>query len=132
MITKQLTGRKGTSASYLIFDNNNHHKLGNIVWNIDKKEWLTLQNIATFTIIPNPADATVTILSEGNTQDGNEMIVTTGATVYYAIEKNGYEPKYGEVVVNENITIDGTLREYVTITLEPTPSNAEVTLKYIE
>ena len=131
MITKKLVGRKGTSANYLIFNSSGTKKTGTINWDISKREWLTLENIAVFTIAPKPSDAIVTITASGYTQDGNRILVKPGTVVNYTITKDGYEPKSGQVTVQQNTTIDGTLDPLITITIDPIPSNASVTLKYV-
>lgn len=136
MITNKLTGRKGTSASYLIYNNDGKYKLGNIVWDVDKTEWLTLENMCKFTINPTPTDATVTIIYNNVIYTNEIVTITPGSMVYYSVEKEGYEPQFGELLINQNTTYDIKLlsaenvKENVTLTFETIPGNANVTLEW--
>ena len=79
----------------------------------------------TFTIVPTPSDAIVKI----NNVVQNSVTVTKGSEVTYSIEKDGYITQSGNQVVTDDITLEIELdRKPVTFTINPTPSDATVTL----
>ena len=126
MISNRLTGRKGTSTSYFIFDGKGGKKTGDIYWDVSKREHLTLDTNVQFTINPTPSDATTTIICNNVVYHNEVVSMIPGSIVYYAVEKEGYEPHFGEMIINKNTTIAPSLKqigiEMVTITLETRPS----------
>lgn len=95
-----------------------------------KTEYVDLDvTVATYTIIPDPADANVTLTASGYSQIGNSITVPVNTEVAWTVSKNGYGSRSGTKTVTQTET------EYVelsynllTYTIEPTPSDATVTL----
>ena len=77
------------------------------------------------TINPTPSEAVVTI-------DGvatNSISVREGRTVNYSVSLDGYVTKSGSIRVLNDNSVDVALdREMMTVTINPTPSNATVVL----
>ena len=97
---------------------------------VERPYYIDIPGIVTLTINPIPADATVTLTADGYTQVGNKIRVATGTRVAYKIEKEGYLPQTGSSIISENRTLNTELQSrYATLTIEPTPSNATVTLE---
>lgn len=63
----------------------------------------------TFTIVPTPSDATVTLTASGYTQSGNSITVASGTSVTWKVSKSGYTTQNGSQVVtsssSKNITL---------------------------
>ena len=81
-----------------------------------KIESLSIGNInipvvstVTFTVIPNPADATVVLTATGYTQSGNSISVAPGTTITYTVSKEGYETQTGTQVCTFNSSINCAL-----------------------
>lgn len=85
------------------------------------------------TIVPTPADATVTLSAEGYqtvTGTGTQYIdVETGTSVHYIVSKTGYDSRSGDYIVqsDQSYSINLTIDVY-TFTVTPNPINANVTL----
>lgn len=81
--------------------------------NNDHTETITLvKKRFTVTVNPTPDDATVTLTSTGETQDGNAIEVDYGSDVSYSVAKEGYTTVTDDVTnVTENKTIAVTLEE---------------------
>ena len=86
----------------------------------------------TITINPTPSDAEVKL--NGTVQ--SSVSVASGSSVSYEVSKTGYTPKSGSVVADSTKTVDVTLEalpvEKVTITINPTPTDATVKLNGVE
>lgn len=82
----------------------------------------------TITILPNPSDATVVLTATGYTQSGNSITVKYGTTVNYTVSKASHITATGTInaVNDENIPV--SLVNQNTLTINPSPSNATVTL----
>lgn len=81
------------------------------------------------TVEPTPADATVTLVAQGETQVGNTIEVEANAKVQYTVSKAGYTTKSGEIMVNEDdLHLAVELVPKVTLTIEATPDTASVVL----
>lgn len=100
-----------------------------------KIESLSIGNISipvvstvTFTLIPDPADATVVLTAAGYTQVGNSISVAPGTTITYTVSKEGYETQTGTQVCTINSSFNCTLSGKYTITINPIPSDAIVTM----
>ena len=91
-------------------------------------EYVPTINYYTLTIVPTPSDATVTF-NIGEVH-GNSVTVPEDTEITYTVSKSGYITKTGSKVVTKNETIYVSLSEiqYYTLTIIPTPSNANVTL----
>ncbi len=130
MIHEKLIGRKNTSASYLIY-NDDGHKNGRIVWDNNKKVILSLTDKIQFGIVTNPSDAQVTIVADGYYQDQYGLTTYPGTEVWYEVKKEGYIPQYGNLTLTDNTTIKVDLVkdvELVTITIDTIPCDAKVNL----
>lgn len=81
--------------------------------NKDHTETVTLvKERFTVTVNPTPDDATVTLTSAGETQDGNAIEVDYGSDVSYSVAKEGYTTVTDSVTnVTEDKTIAVTLTE---------------------
>ena len=97
-----------------------------LAWDEDHGEY-RLANV-TLTISPTPADAIVTLTATGYLQIGNSIAVPSGTTVNYQVTKTGYSTVTSSVVVTQDETVSVTLDELYTLTINPTPADAFVTL----
>lgn len=71
---------------------------------------ISLVNQYTFTITPDPSDATVTLTANpGSTQVGNSILVDPGGTVSWSVSKSAYVSQSGSQTVNANTTVSKTL-----------------------
>ena len=83
--------------------------------------------LVTITVNPEPSDAIVTI----NGQNQKSIIVQTGTTINWTVSREHYITKSGsytataEGTQNVNVTLDPKM---ITFTVNPTPSDATVTL----
>lgn len=59
----------------------------------------------TFTLDPNPADATVILEATGYTQSGNHIVVPYGTEVIYEVSKLGYSTSRGLLTVYQSSTL---------------------------
>ena len=81
------------------------------------------------TINPTPSDATVTLIANNRTLNATSIAVQPNTTVTYTVSKSGYITNTGSFVVNTvNRTEQIVLPQLCTFTINPTPSNATVTL----
>lgn len=81
-----------------------------------------------FTINPTPSNAMVTLTAQGFDQQSNSITVTPGTTIHYKVEASGYKTEEGDQVVNSTIIKNVVLKQMVTITINPIPVEASVTL----
>lgn len=86
------------------------------------------QSMYTFTIVPNPSTATVTLQASGYTQQGNSITVHSGTSVKWTVSEANYATQTDTVVVNSTYSLPVTLNAIPTLTINPTPSDATVTL----
>lgn len=85
------------------------------------------QPVATYTVTinPTPADATVTINGVVRTS----ITVSEGTEVSYSVAKTGYTTKTGSLVPAGNVTVPVSLNAIqYTFTINPTPASATVTI----
>jgi hypothetical protein len=85
--------------------------------------------MVTLTVEPTPSDAEVKLLCNGYEQVGNSITVPINSYVNYIVSKYGYNTKSGthKVTRTQTLLVDLTNNVY-TITVIPTPSNANVVL----
>lgn len=76
------------------------------IGNID----IPVVSVVTFTLIPDPADATVVLTAEGYTQEGNSISVAPGTTITYTVSKEGYTTQTGTQVCTINSSFNCTLK----------------------
>ena len=88
-----------------------------------------LGDTCTFTVYPTPSDATVTLTATGYTQQGNSITVPRGTLVTYSVSKEGYIPSEPDtIILNQDDSVAVVLTQWVTLTVNPTPNDATVTL----
>ena len=78
------------------------------------------------TIDPIPAEANVQLTASGFAQSGNLILVSSGTATGYDVSASGYFPESGTVTVTANTTLPVTLTEEATLTVDPTPPDANV------
>ena len=78
------------------------------------------------TITTNAEDPVITFIASPKVAMGNSVWIPVGTSVSYSISAEGYDTATGTVVVNDftNMSVELT----VTLTINPTPSNATVVL----
>ena len=81
----------------------------------------------TFTIIPTPSDATVTLTASGYNQSGNSITVEENTSISYSVSKPGYITVTNTITPTTDTTIQVQLTE-VTVN----PINESTTVKEIE
>ena len=67
--------------------------------------------MVTYTIVPYPNDATVTLAASGYTQQGNSITVPKGTNVVWMVAKDGYETQSGNVTVTSTQSVNVVLEE---------------------
>ena len=82
----------------------------------------------TVTINPTPSTATVTLTADGYTQSGNSITVPIDTVVNYSVSADKYVTKTGSATADSNKTVAVELVKLITITVNPVPSDATVTL----
>ena len=83
----------------------------------------------TLVVVPTPNDATVVLTANGYEQVGNSITVPHGTNVIINVSKENYISKEINLLVDKNMVYNVSLEsQMVTLTVEPTPSNAEVKL----
>lgn len=70
---------------------------------------VTLEQAATLTINPTPADSIVTLTAEGYGQYGNKITVPLNTRVYWSVVKTGYISQYGHEDMSADLTKNITL-----------------------
>lgn len=78
----------------------------------------------TFTINPTPSNATVTI----NGVNTKTVTVEDGTTITWSVSASGYTSQSGSLTLTDDTTKTVTLVQNFTFTINPTPSNATVTI----
>jgi len=71
----------------------------------------TLVPLVTYTIVPYPNDAIVTLAASGYTQSGNSITVPKGTNVVWMVAKQDYQTQSGNVVVNSTQSVNVVLEE---------------------
>lgn len=123
---------KNTVVSYIVSAPTLTEKSGKVTVVEDKTIPINLMsNVFTITINPIPSDSKVVIECDGKVgeQQGNSLMVEGGIPIKYTVSHDGY--------ASQTITINGIykdvqqsvyLGEYVTLTINPTPSDASIEL----
>lgn len=126
-IRNKITLEEGDKLSYSVEKSGYETQSeNNIDITNDKTYNITLRKIWVVTINPTPSDAIVKI--NGNTT--KQLTVYDGDTVEYSVEKTGYVTQSGTKTINETTTISITLKISThVVTVNPTPSDATVTIK---
>ena len=89
---------------------------------------VVLHRFVTFTIVPTPSNATVELTAAGYTQEGNSITIPSTTRVHWKVYKSGYIPQSDYVVVNDDGSLPVSLTQAATLTINPTPADAIVTL----
>ena len=102
-----------------------------LIYNSETGQYEPVPTSVILTIIPIPSDATVTFST--GTVSGNTCTVEKGTSVTYTVSKEHYNTESDTVIVNADTSITITLAETLyTYTINPTPSDATVTLTATE
>ena len=96
-----------------------------VQWTVSKNHYITrsgsqvvtnnntipvqLTEMVSLTIVPTPANATVTLTAAGSTQEGNSIWVPANTEVAYSVNKQYYNTTTGNVTVSTNETLNITL-----------------------
>ena len=83
----------------------------------------TLVPLVTYTIVPYPSDATVTLAASGYTQSGNSITVPKGTSVLWMVAKEGYETQSGNVTVTSTQSVNVVLEESTVYGVDVTDYN---------
>lgn len=103
-----------------------------IVQGSNRTEDIILEKLYTLTITPTPADATVKVYYDLKWNTGNIHNLPNGS---YNVEcsKTGYLTKNQEIAINnEDVSINISLAANHTITVNTTPSSANIAIRVIE
>lgn len=128
--TGQILSKKSDTNYDIEWIDNNPSSL-EVIYDKDNKaiKFIDSTNIVTFTVNPEPSDATVVITSGTCEQVGNSITVPKNSLVEYTVSKDGYIAKTGYRNITETFILDISLEnEMVTLTINPVPSNANVVL----
>lgn len=117
---------KGTTVNWTVSKANYVSQSGTKVVNDNYADNITLKELLTFTIMPTPSNATVTLIATGYTQIGNSIKVPYGTTVMWMVEKEGYITRSGSKIVSEDTEAQIILSEMYTFTIVPSPADAIV------
>ena len=122
--------RKGTSITYTISKEDFVTKTITEVAKETKTVDVDLNKIqCTLTINPTPSNAIVTFNNASGTVSGNSITVDIDTTVEYTVSADKYVSKTQSIVVDSTKSINVSLNKIMyTLTVNPTPSNATVTL----
>ena len=100
---------------------------GNLFLTKDTVYNVTLQQMATLTVLPDPEDAIVKI----NNIEQTSITVPVGTVVKVEVSKSGYETKIENIVVDEDKSVNITLEKIsikVTVSVATDPIDAIVTM----
>ena len=129
--TGQILSKKSDTNYDIEWIDNNPSSL-EVMYDKDNKaiKFIDATNIVTFTINPDPSDATVVITSGTCEQIGNSITVPKNSLVEYTVSKDGMDTKSGylNVVDDTNIDIKLTLPP-INLTINNTTYSA-TTLTY--
>lgn len=122
--------RKGTSVTYTVSKEDFVTKTITEVAKETKAVDVDLNKIqCTLTINPTPSNAIVTFNNASGTISGNSITVDIDTTVEYTVSADKYVSKTQSIVVDSTKSINVSLNKIMyTLTVNPTPSDATVTL----
>lgn len=86
---------------------------------------------ATITINPTPPNANVVLKAEGFTQNGNSIKVDRGTMVECIVTAENHTTYTENIIAIKSLTLNVELKELVTITVNPIPTNASVVLELV-
>lgn len=89
---------------------------------------VTVPAIIRFSIIASPNTANIEITAPGYTQVDNYIDIAAGTRVHWKVYKSGYIPTSGYETVLEETDLPVTLLKAATLTINPSPYDAIVTL----
>lgn len=126
VVRTSITVTAGTLVSWEVSRTGYTTRTGNVTVNNNQTLVVSLTRANyTFTINPTPSNATVTI----NNVVRNSITVAYGTTVNWSVSASGYETENGSTTVSSNQTLNVSLtRTNYTLTINPTPSDATVTM----
>lgn len=121
---------EGTTVTYTVSKNKYIPKSGSVIMSnvaqtVDVS--LTKENY-TITVNPTPSTATVTLTASGYTQSGNSITVPADAVVNYSVSADKHITQTGTVTADKTKSVSVELVKLITITVNPIPSDATVTL----
>lgn len=122
-----ITVEEGDKISYSVEKSGYETKAENdMVITKDETLNITLNKVWVVTINPTPSDAVVKI----NGKITKQLTVYDGDTISYSVEKTGYDMQSDTITINQDVTIPIVLKvSTFNITINPTPSDATVTIK---
>lgn len=123
----------GTNVAWSASGATYNTQSGNItvVGDTEKKVTLSALPMRTYTIVPVPADSTVTMTSGSFSSNTGTISVPEGSTVSWAVGHAGMNGKSGNRLVPQNSSEGSTITEYKTLTAtialsSVSPNNANV------
>ena len=122
---------EGTTVTYTVSKNKYTPKSGSVIMsNVEKTVdvSLTKENY-TITINPTPSTATVTLTASGYTQSGNSITVPADTVVDYSVSADKHITQTGAITADKTKSVSVELVKLITITVNPIPSDATVTLR---
>lgn len=96
------TGIEGDTVTWSVSKNGYISRSGSVIFTQDVSMSVTLAVSRTFTIVPTPSDATVTI----NGSPRTTITVGDGDTVTWSVSKNEYVSQSGTQVVTSDVTLN--------------------------
>ena len=118
----------GTTVMWMAEKTGFETKTGSKIVVATDEIYVELKELLTYTIIPDPDTASVSLTAAGYTQVSNSITVPYGTTVNWRVAKEGMETRQGTKIITDNITDTIKLYKHVTITVNPTPNTATVEL----
>ena len=118
----------GTTVVWMVEKEGYLTKSGSKIMTEDTEAQIILEEMMTFTIIPNPSDAIVHITAAGYIQHNNSITVPPGTIINWEVSKEGMESKSGRKAVNKTENYPVELKKIIVFTVAPSPSNATVEL----
>lgn len=120
----------GTTVSYSVSKEHYDTRSDTVVLTADTTLNIDLSDtLYTYTIIPVPNDATVTLTATGYLQSNNSITVPYGTNVSWEVSAPHYDTQSGSKIITQTetntVTLDLTLYTY---TIDPVPADATVTL----
>jgi hypothetical protein len=122
---------EGTTVTYTVSKNKYTPKSGSVIMSnvaqtVDVS--LTKENY-TITINPTPSTTTVTLTASGYYQSGNSITVPADTVVNYSVSADKHITQTGTVTADKTKSVSVELVKLITITVNPIPSDATVTLR---
>jgi hypothetical protein len=131
-VENSISVSNNTMVEYLVSAEGLTSRKGSVRVNKDMTITITLQNDAfTLTVNPEPKDSKVIISSEGaiGSQKDNSLIVKSGTPITCVVSHDGYATQTINIAgISSDTVYNIYLGEYVTLTLNPKPSDAKVSL----